>query len=85
MPNCWRRIGWRKNQQSKTPRVRFPVKPVGWKPVGKEIDDYLGHKFNVKEKYRTVCLLICILGGESIFTSVPIKIWRDTRTNTGET
>ena len=80
MSNCWRKMA---DESTASPDVKpqgfvSSLKPVDRTPVVEEITDYFDPKFDVREEYRPFVSVGSVSLVDSISTSVPVKILRDT-------
>ena len=80
MSNCWRKMA---DESTASPDVKpqgfvSSVKPDDRTPVFEEITDHFDPKFDVGEEYRPFVSVGSVSLVDSISTSVPVKILRDT-------
>ena len=80
MSNCWRKMA---DESTASPDVKpqgfvSSVKPDDRTPVVEEITDHFDPKFDVREEYKPFVSVGSVSLVDSISTSVPVKILRDT-------
>ena len=80
MSNCWRKMA---DESTASPDLKpqgfvSSVKPDDRTPVFEEITDHFDPKFDVGEEYRPFVSVGSVSLVDSISTSVPVKILRDT-------
>ena len=80
MSNCWRKMA---DESTASPDVKpqgfvSSVKPDDRTPVVEEITDHFDPKLDVREEYRPFVSVGSVSLVDSISTSVPVKILRDT-------